>query len=141
MLSRYLFTCLIALAALFGHPITPLHAQIQSHVATNAPTLTSWDHLTSAIRLHFAQAEDGLIIKFQPGAFQIAGADQKWYPADAHAFGSTVIVSTSLVQNPVAVRYDWQPNSPAILFNKAGLAAARFRTDNWAGGTDNALPH
>lgn len=105
------------------------------------PTLSSLDHLTSAFRLVFANAEDGLVLKYQPGAFQIAGADRKWYWADAHVFGNTVIVSTSLVQNPVAVRYDWQSNPPAILFNKAGLPAGPFRTDDWPGVTDDARPY
>lgn len=106
-----------------------------------SPTLASWDHENGAIRLRFAHADDGLVMKYQPDAFQIAGADQKWYWADAHAFGDTVIVSTSLVQNPVAVRYDWQSNPPVILFNKAGLPAGPFRTDNWPGVTDDARPY
>jgi sialate O-acetylesterase len=110
-------------------------------IAYQSPTLTSWDHFTGAIRLHFAHAEGGLVLKYQPNAFQIAGADRKWYWADAHAFGDAVIVSTSLVQNPVAVRYDWQSNPPAILFNKAGLPAGPFRTDNWPGITDDARPY
>jgi sialate O-acetylesterase len=106
-----------------------------------SPTLTAWDNLTGAIRLHFAHAEGGLVLKYQPNAFQIAGADHKWYWADAHVFGDVVIVSTSLVQNPVAVRYDWQSNPPAILFNRAGLPAGPFRTDNWPGITDDARPY
>lgn len=110
-------------------------------ISYRSPVLASWDHLTGAIRLHFANAEGGLVMKYQPGAFQIAGADRKWYWADAHAFGDTVVVSTSLVQNPVAVRYDWQSNPPAILFNKAGLPAGPFRTDDWPVPTEDARPY
>ncbi len=106
-----------------------------------SPTLASWNRVPGAIQLHFAHAPGGLVLKYQPHAFQIAGADRKWYWADAHGFGDTVIVSTSLVQYPVAVRYDWQSNPPAILFNKAGLPAGPFRTDNWPGITDNARPY
>jgi sialate O-acetylesterase len=107
-------------------------------VAYQGPTLASWDHLNGAIRLHFEHIEGGLVMNYQPDAFQIAGADHKWYWADAHAFGDAVLVSTSLVQNPVAVRYDWQSNPPAILFNKAGLPAGPFRTDDWTGVTEDA---
>ena len=106
-----------------------------------SPTLASWDHENGAILLHFAHADGGLVMKYQPDAFQIAGADHKWYWADAHVFGDTVVVSTSLVQRPIAVRYDWQSNPPVILFNKAGLPAGPFRTDNWPGVTDKARPY
>lgn len=110
-------------------------------IAYQGPTLASWDRQNGAIRLHFTHADGGLVLKYQPEAFQIAGADHKWYWADAHVSGDRIIVSTSLVQNPVAVRYDWQSNPPAILFNKAGLPASPFRTDNWPGMTDDARPY
>ncbi len=106
-----------------------------------SPTLASWDHENGAILLHFVHADGGLVMQYHPDAFQIAGADHKWYWADAHVFGDTVVVSTSLVQRPIAVRYDWQSNPPAILFNKAGLPAGPFRTDNWPGVTDKARPY
>lgn len=136
MLSKLSPAAIFAFALLFGFPRFALSQQSPP----GAPSLSSWDHLTSAIRLHFVGAENGLVLKYQPGAFQIAGADRKWYPADAHAFGDAVIVSTSLVQNPVAVRYDWQPGAPPILFNKAGVPVSRFRTDDWPGTAENAPP-
>ena len=52
-------------------------------------------------------------------------------------FGDTVVVSSSAVQNPKAVRYAWQSNPAATLYNKAGLPAVPFRTDNWPGLTDD----
>lgn len=105
------------------------------------PTMTSYDHLNGAFRLHFSHAKGGLVLKDEPHAFQVAGADQKWYWADAHVFGNSVIVSTSLVPNPVALRYDWQSNPPAVLFNKAGLPAGPFRTDDWPLVTAGARPY
>ena len=106
------------------------------------PTYTSMDMLSSAIRIHFAHAENGLVFKDgKPAEFAIAGDDRKWYPADAHIFGDTIIVSTSLVQNPRAVRYAWQSNPEATLYNKEGLPAVPFRTDNWPGLTDNRRPY
>ena len=48
----------------------------------------------------------------------------------------TVVVSSSEVAKPVAVRYGWA-NSPidCNLYNNAGLPAAPFRTDQWDGLT------
>ena len=38
---------------------------------------------------------------------------------------------------PVAVRYAWNGNPRVNLYNKAGLPAAQFRTDDWPGITVN----
>jgi len=103
------------------------------------PTFLSADVLSAAIRLHFAHAEGGLVMKGdKPEEFSIAGDDHKWYWADAQVSGDTVIVSSTLVQNPKAVRYAWQSNPAATLYNKAGLPAVPFRTDNWPVSTETA---
>ena len=36
----------------------------------------------------------------------------------------------------MAVRYAWQSNPKANLFNGAGLPAGPFRSDDWPGSTD-----
>ena len=51
--------------------------------------------------------------------------------------GSTIIVSSPSVQKPVAVRYAWANNPVANLYNKEGLPASPFRTDDWPGVTVN----
>ena len=65
--------------------------------------------------------------------FAIAGADKKWHWADAEISGNTVIVSSKDVPAPVAVRYAWamNPSQRNLLYNKEGLPASPFRTDNW----------
>jgi sialate O-acetylesterase len=40
------------------------------------------------------------------------------------------------VAKPVAVRYAWGNNPDANLFNKEGIPASPFRTDNWKGITE-----
>ena len=64
--------------------------------------------------------------------FAIAGADKKFIWADAVIKNNKVIVSSALIKKPVAVRYAWA-DSPveANLYNKEGLPAAPFRTDDW----------
>jgi sialate O-acetylesterase len=69
--------------------------------------------------------------------FEIAGADQRFYPAKATVAGTTVVLSADEVANPVAVRYAWaDDDSNANLFNKEGFPAAPFRTDNWKAKTE-----
>ncbi|MDR6194080.1 sialate O-acetylesterase [Siphonobacter sp. SORGH_AS_0500] len=61
--------------------------------------------------------------------FTIAGADQKFVPAQARIKGKTVLVFSERVPNPVAVRYGWTQVPDVNLYNKEGLPASPFRTD------------
>jgi len=70
--------------------------------------------------------------------FQIAGSDRHFFPAQAGIEGDKVIVSSDKVSAPVAVRFAWHEESRPNFFNKAGLPAAPFRTDDWP-VTINAL--
>jgi len=64
--------------------------------------------------------------------FSICGADGKFVWADATiAAPNKVIVRNISVRHPVAVRYGWA-NYPVVnLWNKAGLPASPFRTDDF----------
>jgi len=63
--------------------------------------------------------------------FTISGADQKFYPASAVINGNKVVVSSSEVPVPTAVRYAWKDDADVSLFNREGLPASPFRTDDW----------
>lgn len=67
--------------------------------------------------------------------FTIAGADHKFHPAKARIVNDKVVVSSEEVPFPVAVRYGWANNPDCNLYNKAGLPASPFRTDDWPGVT------
>ena len=91
-------------------------------------------------------------IKFKHGAgltakddkplthFQIAGEDEKFVEAKATIEGDTLVVTSDAVQKPVAVRFAWSPIAEPNLFNKAGLPASPFRTDNFKLITAPAAP-
>ncbi len=88
----------------------------------------------SKIRIRFTHVGSGLAAahaeKLQ--GFQIAGADKKFVWADATIDGESAVVSSEKVPTPVAVRYAWDRHAPwANLFNKDGLPAQTFRTDDW----------
>ena len=62
--------------------------------------------------------------------FEIAGADLRYQPAEAHIDGDGVVVSSSAVVSPTAVRYAWSDNpTDADLVDRAGLPAAPFRSE------------
>ena len=64
--------------------------------------------------------------------FSIAGGDKKWHWADAKIVGDQVVLSSGAVKTPVAARYAYTMNpADANLYNKEGLPAGPFRTDNW----------
>ncbi|HEV2324211.1 MAG TPA: hypothetical protein VGS10_09710 [Terracidiphilus sp.] len=112
------------------------------HVVYSGPTLQSVQQLSGAIRLRFAHAGGGLQAKGSKlEGFSIAGADHVFYWADARIKGNTVLVSSPSVPRPVAVRYAWQSNPSATLFNRAGLPAGPFRTDNWPLITEGVRPY
>jgi sialate O-acetylesterase len=91
----------------------------------------------SAIRLTFDYAEglkssDGKPLSF----FTIAGADQKFVPAEARIDGDTIVVSSKEVANPIAVRFAWREDAMPNFVNGAGLPASPFRTDSFKGVTE-----
>jgi sialate O-acetylesterase len=108
----------------------------------------------STARISFTQTGGGLIIGSAPYTspdaypipttklvgFVIAGADQKFYEADAKIDGNTVVVSSPQVPNPTAVRYDFATITIANLYNKEGLPAFPFRTDKWDSVMSPATP-
>ncbi len=112
------------------------------HVVYSGPTLATVKRKPGLIELHFKHTDGGLVVKGDKlGEFSIAGDDHKWYWADARIKGNTIIVSSPSVPNPKEVRYAWQSNPSATLFNGAGLPAAPFRTDTWPLITQNVRPY
>jgi len=63
--------------------------------------------------------------------FTIAGKDQQFIPATARIRGDKVIVSSPKVSDPIAVRFGWADYPVVNLWNKAGLPASPFRTDQF----------
>ncbi|MNY38020.1 hypothetical protein D3C86_1726150 [compost metagenome] len=87
--------------------------------------------------------DNTVVLKFQNAAngltsfgksltlFEIAGADQKFYPAAAKISGSSIAVSAEQVKNPVAVRYAFKDFVTGDLYGTDGLPVSSFRTDDW----------
>jgi len=63
--------------------------------------------------------------------FAICGEDRKFVWAIAEIDNGKVIVSSPEVHKPVSVRYGWADYPVVNLFNRAGLPASPFRTDDF----------
>jgi sialate O-acetylesterase len=63
--------------------------------------------------------------------FAVAGEDRKFVWAEAKIEGDSVVVWSEAVKKPVAVRYAWANNPECNLYNREGLPAGPFRTDDW----------
>ena len=127
-----------------------------------SPAYESMKVENSKVRIEFAHVEGGLVahpvlvtyvVKSSSGetaplvrnspqseleGFAICGEDKKWVWADAKIDGDGVVVWSSQVPAPVAVRYAWAANPACNLYNQAGFPASPFRTDDFPVSTQNA---
>jgi sialate O-acetylesterase len=102
----------------------------------SGPLYDSMKIAGNEVHLRFRYVGDGL--EARGGAlkgFAIAGADRKFYWADARIEGDEVVVSSKEVSAPAAVRYAWAGSPECNLYNKNGPPASPFRTDDWPGAT------
>ena len=84
---------------------------------------------TAAIRIWFDHAR-GLTLKgSQPDAFELAGADHKFSPADATIERDTVLVASKQVAHPVYVRYGYPGVISEYLYNADGFPASTFTSE------------
>jgi sialate O-acetylesterase len=90
------------------------------------------------IRLFFDHVGGGLVAKGGPlTRFAIAGRDRNFVEVKAEIDGDTILVSSDKTKKPIAVRFAWSNTAVPNLFNKEGLPASSFRTDDWPGVTVN----
>jgi len=115
-------------------------------IVYSGPTYDSMKVEGGKTRLKFKNTGSGLVIGAPPAirlgqqpakpldhlaGFAIAGADKKFVWANAKIDGNSIVVWSDAVKNPVAVRYAWANNPECNLYNKEGIPASPFRTDNW----------
>lgn len=114
----------LALAArglVYGHKVAYSGPVYRDLTIENGRALVSFDHVHGGLR-----AQGGSL-----RGFEIAGADRKFVWAEARIEGQRVLVESPAVPQPIAVRYGWSDFPVVNLFNKAGLPASPFRTDNF----------
>jgi len=105
----------------------------QKDIVYSGPIYESMKVEEGKARISFKHVGGGLEAKGEKlTGFAVAGEDRTFYWADAKIDGKTVVVSSDQVAKPVAVRYAWADNPECNLYNKEGIPASPFRTDDWA---------
>jgi sialate O-acetylesterase len=121
------------------------HVAYGENIVYSGPIYDKIEVTGDKVQVDFTQIGDGLMIGTAPwvpdGAtplpntslvgFTIAGADDRFVPADATITGNSVLVSSPKVPQPVAVRYAFD-TAAGNLYNKEGLPASPFRSDKGA---------
>ena len=115
-----------ALKVAYNHSKTVQSPMYKSVQFTDNKSIVTFENLGSNLMIKGSELK----------GFEIAGADKKFYYAQAKIEGNSVIINSSKVGKPASVRYGWS-NAPveANLYNKEGLPASPFRTDSWDGIT------
>lgn len=101
-------------------------------IVYSGPTYKSMKVKRNEAVLSFAHAGSGLEARGgELKGFAIAGEDRRFAWAKARIDGDKVIVSSADVSHPVAVRYGWADYPVVNLWNREGLPASPFRTDDF----------
>ncbi len=130
------------------------HIAYGQNLVFSGPIYDSMKVEGNSIRVSFTQTGGGLVVGRAPWipasmkknpvsatdleSFTIAGADHNWVPAQAKIDGAAVVVSSREITQPVAVRYGWCDAPRCNLYNKEGLPASPFRTDDWPQSSPDA---
>ena len=123
----------------------PLAKIFHRDVVYSGPLYSGYTVEGDRIRIMFDHLGSGLMVGRKEGLspvqevengelawFAISGADRKWHRAKATIDGNAVVVSSDNVLEPVAVRYAFAMNPEGCnLYNREGLPASPFRTDDW----------
>ncbi len=117
-----------------------LHQFYNKNIAYTGPVYQSMKTEGNKIIISFSNVDSGYFIKDKYNyikGFEIAGADKRFYFAQAYINDGKVVVYSDSVEIPVAARYGWADDMPeANLYNRQGFPAVPFRTDNWMGITE-----
>lgn len=102
----------------------------------SGPIYTEMEKEQGKIRLHFDHTGTGLVCRGDSLThFTIAGKNRKFLPAKAEIAGNTILVSHPEIKEPIAVRFGWENIPEHHLYNREGLPASPFRTDDWPEAT------
>jgi len=110
----------VALADVYGRDVPARGPTPRSLTVRDGEAIVRFDHAEGL------RARGGGVV-----GVAVAGADRRFFGADARIEGRALIASSDRVAEPAAVRYAFSQHSPCCLYNGSGLPAPPFRTDDW----------
>jgi sialate O-acetylesterase len=94
------------------------------------PLLKGGELIENSIKLNFSHVGSGLTyLNNKANQFKISGPNMIFFEATVTVQDSSVYVSSSLVKNPLHVRYAWSDTPTATLFNGDGFPASSFELE------------
>ncbi|KNY29823.1 sialate O-acetylesterase [Pseudobacteroides cellulosolvens] len=124
-------SALYALGKVYGKNVVPSGPIYKAMTKEGNKIRVTFDYTGSGLMVGQKTGLDP--VKMVPGGvlkgFAIAGSDKKFVWADAVIEDDSIVLSSSSVSAPEAVRYSWSDNPIGNLYNKEGFPASPFRTD------------
>jgi len=124
--------CRVALGTVYGKKVEYYGPVYKSHKAKDGKVIVRFTHVGQGLAFKNGDKLQGFAVAGEAasssGDSGAAGKIFQW--ADAVIDGDTVVLSCEKVAKPVWIRYAWSERRAwANLFNKDGLPAIPFRTD------------
>ena len=110
----------LALANDYNKEIVASGPLYQNHTISGNKIIVEFIHIGSGLTF----------VDSSPKGFEIAGPDKKYISAEAVINDNKIELSAPSVEDPKYVRYAWSDNGIATLFNKEGLPASTFKTED-----------
>ena len=112
------------------------------NIVSKSPIFEAMNVVNNTIEISFINTGQGLeaktvlidtyqLLSTKLEGFEICGADKQFVKANASIVNNKVVVSHPSILNPINVRYGWSDFPLCNLYNKDGLPASSFRTDNY----------
>ncbi|MFM7844808.1 MAG: sialate O-acetylesterase [Planctomycetota bacterium] len=123
-----------ALVNQYGQKLEPSGPLFRELQVDGARAIVRFDHVGAGLTVGKKSGRAAFEVDAagQLQRFTIAGKDRQWRWATARIEGDTVVCTHPDIAEPVAVRYAFTMNpAGANLYNRDGLPASPFRTDNW----------
>ncbi len=108
----------------------------------SGPLPTNFKIKNGKATVTFSHANDGLVINGGESltGFELRAKDGNWHPAKATISKNSILIVSTDVRAPIAIRYAWANHPAANLFNAAGLPATPFQLGDTANTVTQTTP-
>ncbi|MDU8886533.1 sialate O-acetylesterase [Yeosuana sp. MJ-SS3] len=110
----------LALANDYNKELVAAGPLYKNHTISGNKIILEFDHIGSGLMSIHSHLE----------GFEISGTNKKYVPAEAVIVDNTIELFASSVEKPIYARYAWSDNGIASLYNKEGLPASTFKTED-----------